>query len=52
MGSVSDRMPNDASSGRDFTRTGFLALASVRISTAVMRPWVTRSTSVAQRAGT
>jgi len=46
------RIPNGASSGRDFTRTGFFALASCTTSSARMRPWVTRSTSPAQRAGT
>jgi hypothetical protein len=52
MGSLSERMPNGASPGRDFTRTGFFALASLSTSVALMRPWVTRSTSPAQRAGT
>src|SRR6267143_824449 len=52
MGSVSERMPKGASPGRDFTRTGFFALASLMTSTALMRPWVRRSTSPAQRAGT
>ena len=51
MGSFSG-MPKGASSGRDFTRTGFLALASLITSSERMRPWVTRSTSPAQRAGT
>src|SRR5439155_387250 len=50
MGSVSERMPKGASPGRDFTRTGFFALASLMTSTALMRPWVRRSTSPAQRA--
>jgi hypothetical protein len=45
-------MPNGASPGRDFTRTGFLALASLMTSSALMRPAVMRSTSPAQRAGT
>jgi len=52
MAWLSAVMPKGASSGRDFTRTGFLALASLRMSTALMRPWVTRSTSPAQRTGT
>src|SRR5712692_7409570 len=39
-------------SGRDLTFTGFLAEASFSTSTAWMSPLVTRSTSVAQRAGT
>src|SRR5216683_5347299 len=39
-------------SGRDLTLTGFLAEASFSTSTAWMPPLVTRSTSVAQRAGT
>ena len=52
MGSVSERIPKGASPGRDFTRTGFFALASLMTSTALMRPWVRRSTSPAQRAGT
>ena len=51
MGS-SEKIPNGAFSGRDFTRTGFFALASLMMSTALMRPSVTRSTSPAQRAGT
>jgi len=52
MAGSSGGMPNGASSGRDFTRTGFLALASWMMSTAWMRPWVMRSTSPAQRTGT
>src|SRR5205814_2367494 len=51
MGWLSER-PKGRCSGRDFTRTGFLALASLMISSALMRPCVMRSTSPAQRAGT
>src|SRR6266850_3617984 len=51
MGSLSER-PKGRCSGRDFTRTGFLALASLMISSAPMRPCVMRSTSPAQRVGT
>ena len=51
MGSLSERIPNGASSGRDFTRTGFFTLASWITSSALMRACVTRSTSPAQRAG-
>ena len=48
----SEKIPNGAFSGRDFTRTGFFALASLMMSTELMRPSVMRSTSPAQRAGT
>src|SRR3954465_14174949 len=51
MGSPS-LSPKGTSAERDFTRTGFFALASLMTSRALMRPSVTRSTSPAQRAGT
>ena len=45
--------PNKLSpSGRDFIRSGFLAVASFKTSAAVIWPLLAFSTSIAQRAGT